>query len=206
MFEAQGARLPAPTAFLLNLSAFMSQYWFVVLTIACVLAVGCMIYCMSGHGQYTLGLLKMRAPILKRLNGKLVNIRFCLCMSMLANAGMSHVVSMQIILSVIPNPYLDKPLRGIFEGLISGQQLSVCLKQSGIIDFMIVNMVRAGESSGKLADVFDHCVAYLENEYERESATLTRLIEPAMTLILGIVTLGIMLSVILPTFELVNIY
>jgi type IV pilus assembly protein PilC len=206
MFESQGASLPTLTTLLLNFSSFMSRNWIVVLIIVCVVTAGLLIYCMSAPGQYMLGMLKMRAPIFRQLNGKLVNIRFCVCMSMMSSVGVSPVMSMQVLLSVIPNPYLDKPLRGIFESLLTGQRLSLCLKQSGIIDPVIVNMVRVGELSGKLTDVFGHCATYLESEYDRESATLTRLVEPAMTLILGVLTLVIMLSIILPTFELVNVY
>lgn len=66
-------------------------------------------------------------------------------------------------------------------------------------------MIKIGESSGKLAEVFNHCQGYFENEYNNNLTGLQKLIEPVLTIFIGIILAIIMMAIMEPTFMMSDI-
>jgi len=79
------------------------------------------------------------------------------------------------------------------------------LEKIPYIDPLFTGMARVGEETGTLPQTVEKCRAYFESSYKFAIRRLNKLIEPVITLILGVILAAVMLAIVLPTFELATI-
>jgi len=202
IFESVGIPLPLPTRILMSAGDFILRYGLFVIT--ALLAAG---LCISGllrtkRGKTVTGFIRLHTPLWRAG----MNLRFCKCMSMLLNAGLPAPESLSITRDAIANAYLDRTFISIVTGLKQGRKFSTLLAEARYFDPMLINMTEIGEETGDLARPISQCAAFYQTEQERTSALYAKLAEPVIMIFLGSALALIMLSVILPTFELVNAF
>ena len=206
MFDAEGVKLPAPTLILMRIGEFFEACGLIFFICLLMLCAAFAVFAQSPSGRYFIGFMKTKIPIAGKIYIQLANTRFCQCVGMTIKAGLPPSRSMDILIPAINNPYLEKFIAQIFNEMMKGQSLSNSLSKIEFIDPMIAGMTRIGERSGRLPEVFRHCAEYFESEADRGAVLLTKLAEPALTLLLGITTAFIMLSVIMPMFDMISAF
>jgi len=202
IFESVGIELPLPTRMLISASGFVFNYGLIALVSAAAVILAISGFLQSVRGKTFKGFILLHIPVW-RLD---MNLRFCKCMSMLLAAGLSAPESLNITREAIRNTYLDKIFLTMITGLKQGKKLSSLLADAGCFDLTLINMTGIGEETGSLAKPISECAAYFQAEQERVSSLYAKLAEPVIMIFLGSALALIMLSVILPTFELVNAF
>lgn len=150
VFKGKEAAMPWPTIFLMNLSSFMVDWWWaVVLAILLFVLLGWM-FVKTEPGGWWWDAFKLRVPIMKRMFRALYISRSLQTMGELVNAGVPMLDTLQITGDVSGNRLYRRLWRQVVASVKSGKKIAHPLSRSQLLPKSVVQMVSAGEESGKL--------------------------------------------------------
>ena len=201
VFEGTKQALPLPTIFLIKLSSLLASYlWLLLLFIAAgVVAVR---YGLSQPaGLRFWDRMKLTLPGLSDLNIKIASARFGRTLSSMLHAGVPLFTSLGIAKNILNNVILGEVLEEAAVELEKGKSLSQILRGSKWFTPMLVQMIAVGEQSGALEKMLEKAAESYEKEIEAKILALTSMIEPIMILTMGLVVSFIVISILLPIFE-----
>ncbi|MCC6543226.1 MAG: type II secretion system inner membrane protein GspF [Nitrospirae bacterium] len=201
VFEDIGQALPLPTLILISISNFFRSYWWVLGSAIFIVIFSTVQYVKTPKGRNVYDRLILRAPLF----GKLVRIiaisRFSRTLSTLLASGIPLINSMDIVKTVVNNTVLSKIIEDAKDRVREGEPLSEPLRRSGAFPSMVIQMITAGEKSGELEGMLSKVSETYDNEVDTTVSGLTALLEPIMVLFMGVVVLFVVLSILLPIFE-----
>jgi len=201
VFEDSQQALPLPTILLINISDFLSQYWWLLLAILLAVIIGTRLLIRQPRGRKIWDRLKLTLPLLGDLNIKIAAARFGTTLGSLLQSGVPLVSSLRIVRNMFNNVHVADVIDDATEELEKGGSLSRTLKGSRWFLPMMVQMIAVGEQSGTLEKMLKKIAGSYEKEVEAKIKALTSLIEPFMILLMGVAMLFIVLSILLPIFE-----
>lgn len=199
------ATLPAPTQFLIDTSDFLRKYFPFVF--GGLIALGFLFsqYKRTPSGRYNVDKLKLKLPVFGNLTHKVALARFASTFAELTRAGVPILKSLDIVATATDNAVMSKAVMDAKPEVESGENLSVALAQSTVFPGLIIQMMSAGEKSGKVDDMLHRISAIFQDEVDATVSGLTSLIEPLLIVFLGIVVGGIVIAMFLPIFKLSDI-
>jgi len=187
LYSTLGVDLPPLAQALINLSSKIQSYW-TYLLLAMLTVVGlALIYIRTPGGQYKRDTLLLRLPILGRVIHLSELARSCRSMSLLLRAGLPLTEAMPLVIQSINNKVLTKALGDVQQDMIKGEGLSRPMTKNKIFLPLMVQMVRVGEETGNLDVTLLSVALSYEAEAEDKTRSLIALIQPAMTLIIGLI-------------------
>jgi len=127
-------------------------------------------------------------------------IRLYRALAMLLQAGIPLAQALEECVIAVPKG-LTEAVRSAARALRMGQQLSDTLERGGLIEGIALRLIRAGERSGRLSEMLDRAASFEEQRLARTLGTLTRMMEPLLMALLGIVIGGIVVLMYLPIFD-----
>ena len=201
VFEGTQQALPLPTILLIGLSGFLGRYWWAVLLVLAALIIGVRVYIGKPRGRLLWDSLKLRLPGLRDLNTKIAAARFGRTLASLLDSGVPLVTGLKIVRNIVNNVVLAKVIDHATEELAKGRSLSHILRGNRYFTPMLVQMIAVGEQSGSLEKMLEKAAASYEREVETKIMALTSMIEPVMILVMGLVVSFIVVSILLPIFE-----
>ena len=167
-----------------------------LLLIVCVKA-----FFKSKTGNIFLTNMKLKIPLVK----KSINLKIAESLSLLLYSGISIQDAVPICVKLIDNSKIKRDFYELESNLRRGKPFWTSLYKLPYVDKQFISLVKIGEESGTLAKTVAKCSDYLLDEYKLSIKKLNKLVEPVVTLVLGIVLALIMLAVVLPTFELAGV-
>ncbi len=201
IFADMGQALPLPTTILLSISTFFISYWWAVAGLVTIAVIATRRYIMTSEGKTFVDSLKLKTPVIKRLNLKLIIARFSRTLGTLLQSGVPILEAIGISRTVVGNEIMSNRLKAIEDGISKGKGIAKPLKESNIFPPVVVQMVIVGEEAGKLDDTF----LLIAERFEAESRSLikrvVRLYEPVLILLMGIVVGFIVISMLLAIFS-----
>lgn len=201
VFEGTQQALPLPTIILISLSAILQQYWWLLILFVIGLFFAIRFYIQTAPGRRIWDRLKLSLPGLHDLNTKIAAARFGRTLASLLKAGVSLIVSLQIVKNIVNNVLLAEIIDEACDELEKGKSLSQFLRGNKWFTPMLVQMIAVGEQSGALEDMLEKAADAYEKEVESKILALTSMIEPVMILTMGLVVSFIVVSILLPIFE-----
>lgn len=207
MFESFGAKLPAFTMLIVNLSHFVSGYWWLI---AAFIA-GLVWMFREARRQYEafnlfLDRLSLRIYIIGDVEMKGIVARFARTLGTTLEAGIPMVDAMKTMAGIVGNRvYRDAVLR-ISDEVISGHSLSSSMESSGLFPNMVIQMVSVGEVSGRLVEMLNRVASYYEEEVNVIVDNLSNLLEPVIMVVLGVVIGGFIVAMYLPIFRIGSLF
>jgi general secretion pathway protein F len=201
VFEDSQEVLPLPTIILMKLSGFLGSYWWLLLLLLAGLLLALRYAISTAPGRKIWDRLKLTAPLLGDLNTKLAAARFGRTLGSLLQSGVTLVNALKIVRNMFNNVLLADTIDNATEELEKGGSLSKVLRGSRWFLPMVVQMIAVGEQSGTLEKMLVKVADSYEKEVETRIKALTSLIEPFMILFMGGIMLFIVLSILLPIFE-----
>jgi type IV pilus assembly protein PilC len=202
LFAGKEAALPLPTKFLLALSSFMINYWYILLAILAALVWGIWMILRTDWGRTTFDKLKLMIPLFKKMFRALYISRSLHTMGQLVNAGVPILDTLAITAEISGNVLYRRMWRAVFSAVKQGKKLSMPLAKSPLLPRAVVQMINAGEESGKLGEVLDEVSDFYARELKSVIKSVTAMIEPLMIVLMGSVVGFIAMSIILPIFKL----
>lgn len=202
MFNDFGAKLPAPTQALIDLSEFMKSYWW-------ALAIGGYAtywlikqYVKTPGGRRHKDHFLVRAPIFGNLIHKIALSRFCRTYATLIRSGVPILRTLEIVSAASGKVQIEDACVDISKHVSQGGQVSEVLATNPFFPPMMKHMVKAGESTGNVDGMMTKISDFYDVECEATVAALTSLIEPMLIVFLGVVVGGIVMAMFLPIFQL----
>ncbi|MBI6873866.1 type II secretion system F family protein [Clostridium aciditolerans] len=204
MFQSSGVELPLPTKILLSISSTIRTKWPIIILIILGIVFGLKYYFKTESGQLFTSKMKLKIPIVKGMNEKIIVTRFTRTLSTVLYSGITLIQGIQVVSKVIGNKVAEHKLLEVKDQLIKGIGLSEPLKDTGIFPPMLYSMVKIGEESGSLDDILDKTADFYDEELDAAVQQLTSILEPVMILIMGVIIGFIIISIALPMFDMAN--
>lgn len=148
--------------------------------------------------------LKLKLPIIGKINYKIVTSRFARTFGMLVSSGIPLIKSIDICGNIVGNKFVENSLEEAKDYIKEGSSIGSIFEEKSIFPPMLTEMIKIGEESGNLEDVLKKVAEFYDGEVETAVAQLTTMIEPLIIVILAFVVGFIVLSVILPIFQMYN--
>ncbi|KAF0145396.1 MAG: gspF [Nitrospirae bacterium] len=201
IFADMGQALPLPTTILLNISTFFISYWWAVAGLIVIATIAARNYIMTSEGKIFVDNVKLKTPVIKKLNLKLIIARFSRTLGTLLQSGVPILEAIGISRTVVGNEIMSNRLKAIEEGISKGKGIATPLKESNIFPPVVVQMVVVGEEAGKLDETFLLIAERFEAESRNLIKRVVRLYEPVLILLMGIVVGFIVISMLLAIFS-----
>ena len=201
LYKNFGKPLPPLTLAVMAISDFIVHRWYVIVAVLFVL-----IFAFYLAKKYSnpfhlkLDQFKLKIPIIGTVLRQSYIARFSRIMSSLVEAGVDIVHSLEISRNVIPNRYLKEDLTQVIEDVKIGVSINEAMAKFAIFDTLLISMLKVGEESGLLYETMDKLATLYESQTTESTKRLTAMLEPAMTIIIGLVVGVIMVSIVLPMF------
>jgi type IV pilus assembly protein PilC len=202
IFADFGAKLPAPTQFLIDLSNFVRGEWYFLLAGLIGAIVGVRMFLRSTRGKQLWDKWKLKLPIFGPLVHKIAMSRFARTFAQLIRSGVPILEVLDIVGGSAGNHVVEESLKGVALDVEKGDNLSVSLSRKKIFPPMLLRMVAAGEATGKIDTMLEKMADFWDEEIEAILDALTSLIEPLLIVFLGVIVGGIVIAMFLPIFKL----
>ncbi len=201
MFIDLGRELPLPTRIVMGLSGFLSNFWYIILIVIAVSFYYLNRYIKSEDGRKWFDELKLKLPLFSNLYKKLIVLRFTQNFGILLNNKVDIIKSFEIVKKIVGNTVIELNIEDAAKRVKEGSSVSNALLKSDFLPKMVIGMISAGEASDNLDSMLLNIGNVYETELDLTVTSLTNLIEPIIIIIMGIAIGMIVISVLLPIFE-----
>ena len=204
VFQASRVVLPLPTRVVIAISEFFRDRGFLVLAALAAVALGFHFYRSTEAGRLRTDGWKLKIPVVGELLRALEVSQFCHFLASLFRAGVEMTLSLSIVERVVGNRVIAGAVRHAREELLAGGSLSTSLRQSGEFPPIVLRMISVGESTGHLDETLENVAQYYDRAIPRVIKKTFAVLEPLVTLTLGVVVLGAALSFFLALYKMVG--
>ncbi len=205
VFEGKEEALPWSTKFLMCLSKWMVGNWPIVVAVAAVALVGIFLGLKTEPGKIIVDKFKLGAPVVRRMFRALYISRSLQTMGELLNAGVPMLDTIQITGDIAGSRAFRTMWDDVHENIRQGKKIAGTLSGWPLLPHAVVQMIGAGEESGKLGEVLDEVSDYYAKQLRDAIKAVTSMIEPIMIVVMGAIVGFIAMSVILPIFQMSQI-
>jgi type IV pilus assembly protein PilC len=211
IYEARGAALPKITQMLVSFSRILGDFQAMTIILTTIIFASVGLYYWAGTlmGRRVIDFLKIHIPVLGTMFIDTLVTRSMRIMATMVNTGVSLLDTIEVIQGSCENYYFQQLWAGTDKKIRDGYQLSEsilisrdskgCERQ--LIAPGIIQMLRAGEKSGKLGEVCDKISVFYEKKLETSIRAVMAFIEPLMITILGGIIGTIAIALLLPVFR-----
>ena len=201
IFKQSGTVLPWSTRFLLGLSDVIKNNWIFIIILIGLSAFGLNIFLKSDQGILISSNLKLKLPILKKLNQMIIVSRFTRTLSTLIASGLPLIEALKIVSTVVGNKIAENALLKIRDKVMRGESLYSSMRESEIFPEMLYSMVKIGEETGSLDDILNKTADFYDDELESIIQKSVALMEPVLIVVMGLVIGFMITSIMLPLFN-----
>jgi type IV pilus assembly protein PilC len=195
-----GSDLPAITMFLINLSNWIGeQYgWVVIIAIPVGVFVIFRLLRQSEGGRYFSDSLKLKIPVIGNIMAKTSIARFARTLGTLLTAGVPILEAINITRETTGNEVFGRALAKVHDGIREGEDFAAPLRQTKIVEPMVINMIDVGEETGDLDKMLGKIADTYDEEVQTLVAAMVSMMEPVMVIMLGVIIGFIVLAIFLP--------
>ncbi|MCI0479400.1 type II secretion system F family protein [Candidatus Uhrbacteria bacterium] len=192
------AKVPLPwtTKALIFTSNVFAHYWWLILILVGLAAVGFRAWVKTPGGKYVWDQFKMKVPIFGGLFQRIYVVRFCRSLSTLSHGGVDTVTALEIVSGVMGNTAWKQLVFETIREVNDGNSIITAMQRKKFVPAMVTQMLSVGEETGKQDEVFRRLSSFYAREIDNLVANMVSLIEPVIMIILG-VGVGVLVSAIL---------
>jgi type IV pilus assembly protein PilC len=204
IFKDFKMKLPSLTEWLMATSRWFTNYWYVLPLFPLGFFLLLKIVRMNKTGSYALDRTYLWLPIIGSLIEKTIVARTTRTLGTLISSGVPILEALSIVRETCTNAVFERMYTRVYESIREGDTISQPLKETKLVDDMVINMIDVGEETGdldtmlyKIADVYDEEVNVLVE-------SLIKMLEPLMTVLLGLIIGTIVIALFMPLLKLLD--
>jgi type IV pilus assembly protein PilC len=204
MFKDLGQKLPAPTQLLLTLSQTLQKFWYLIPGIPFVFI---MIFKAIGRtekGRLALDRFKLTLPVFGVIIKKSSISRFCRTLGTLISSGVPILEALRIVKDAIGNVVISNAIEEVHGSIREGDTIAGPLRQSGIFDELLVNMIDVGEETGELDKMLIKIADNYETDVDVAVEGMSSLLEPLLIVGMGGIVGFIVIALFLPLIDIIK--
>ncbi|MFA6959110.1 MAG: type II secretion system F family protein [Thermoanaerobaculia bacterium] len=204
LFEGLGAELPGPTVFVMKLSYFINDYWWLIGGVLVFGWIAIKRYHATYKGKRVLDGMLLKTPVLGMLLRKIAVARFCRTLATLTSSGVPILEGLEITARTAGNSIVEDAIMATRKSVEEGKTISEPLGETEVFPSMVVQMIAVGEQTGALDAMLSKIADFYEDEVDLAVAGLMKLLEPVLIAFLGVAIGGIVIAMYMPMFALIG--
>ena len=201
MFEQQDKALPLITQMMIDAGDYLKEYWYTIPIFIVAFIVFCYVVTTWAPAKKILDKLVLKIPLLNNLILYSNYSNFLSVLSVSYDAGIPIVDCLHLAVITLTNSVLNNKMSGAIVKVQQGLQVSQAMKSTKMVPKMLLFMVSTGEQSGRLGDMLEKGVNFLDKTLDGIIDTMTKMIEPIMLIVIGSIVLVMALALYLPLFQ-----
>ncbi|MES2499672.1 MAG: type II secretion system F family protein [Pseudomonadota bacterium] len=197
-----GQQLPLNTRILIFISNAFVQYWWLILTVPLVVAAAAVSYVkQSAEARYRFDYLKLKLPVTGEILHKIIMARFARYFALMYQTGIPILQAIKTCEKIVGNRVIADALSRAHAQINAGDSMSESFHNAGLFPPLVVRMIKVGESTGALDKSLLNISYFYDRDVNELMQKMLKLLEPALTVILGLILAFIMVSVLGPVYD-----
>ncbi|WP_370309125.1 type II secretion system inner membrane protein GspF [Sphingobium abikonense] len=201
-FDTVGQELPLLTRMVMGLSAFLADYWWLLLLLLGISAFAFWRALKVDGFRYRFDATLLGLPLLGRLIRDLHAARMARTLSTMVASRLPLMEGLSLTANTVHNRVLRRASDDIVEAIRGGGSLSAALRRAGVFPPLLVYLAASGESAGRLDTMLERAADYLEREFDSFTSATLAMLEPVIIIAMGGIVAVIILSILLPILQL----
>ncbi len=201
VFAQSNQKLPLPTRVLMWMADTLGTWGTTVGVLLILALIGLRLYGRTQSGARQLERVWYATPIAGALAKNVAATRFAQTTATMLSGGLTLVKALAIARSVVGSRLFSDSLEDAEEAVTQGDPLAPALRTSGLYNPMVVDMIGVGEKSGELETMLEKAASMLDEEVRANVDSLSSMLAPVTTVIMGAIVMFIVVAVLLPVFE-----
>lgn len=198
IFKDFNMKLPALTLALMATSKWVATYWYVIPLVPLSFWLLLKLIRMNRLGAYVMDRVNLWIPVVGSLIEKTAIARSTRTLGTLVASGVPILEALGIVRDTCTNQVFERLYQRVYESIREGDTISQPLRESRLVDDMVVNMVDVGEETGDLDSMLYKIADIYDAEVNVVVESLLSLLEPIMIVFLGLVIGGIVIALFMP--------
>jgi type IV pilus assembly protein PilC len=195
---------PQATVILIAVAAVMRRFWYLFLFGPIIAAAGVWVLSRTHEPfRYWLDDMSLRAPILGVLNNKIILARFSTYFALMYQSGLSVLDCIQISEKIVGNRVMEAGLQRVGRDITDGSGIMQAFQNARMFPPLVLRMLKVGESTGGLDTALLNVSYFYNREVKELVSRLQELLQPLLTVILGIVVIGILVTIFIPMYDVI---
>ena len=205
LIKTMGQTLPLHTRILIAVSNFLVSYWWFVILAPFAMFFGLKFAAQSNPVlRYRLDAFKLRLPVIGPILRKIILSRFASVFALMYSSGITILDAIRSSEEATGNVVIQEALHNVGQEIGEGKNVTAAFQDAGMFPPLVVRMLRVGESTGALDTALGN-VSYFYNREVREGiAKIQVMIEPTLTVVMGVLLGWVMLSVLGPIYDMIT--
>ncbi|MDF1544355.1 MAG: type II secretion system F family protein [bacterium] len=204
-FDSFNTELPLPTRILIGTSDFFQAYWIYLLAGLIALFLGFRKLIRTEKGKLWVDGLLLKIPVVGQIITKGNVARFALMFSILLKAGIPIVRTLELLQESVKNSVIGGEIRKLGILFREGQEQKLLGSEFEHLPEMALQMMRIGLESGSLDTILSEVGEHYSKEVQYASSQITAILEPILTLVLGVFVLIMALAIFMPMWNLIQV-
>lgn len=202
LYTEINAPLPLPTRVLIFVSDLMRGFWWLLIMLLSAAIYGFRVFSRTEKGSKLISRLVLRLPIWGKIRKTLILAQFTRTFGLLIGAGIPIITALKVVADLLASPTYKEGIDYAITKVERGSSLYQPLATNPAFPPIIAQMIRVGEETGKMDEVLGRLSLYFESDAEHLVRNLTTALEPIILVVLGLGVGILVLSVILPIYNL----
>ena len=204
LFSDIDMELPLPTRIILALSQAFSNYWYLVSLAVVAIIFAVYKYYQTSQGRKNIDGFLLKIPLVGDLLIKIEITRFSKTLAVLIRSGVSILDGFEIVSRVMTNRIVTEKIIQARKSVSEGESIAVPLAEGELFPEMLLQMVKIGEETGALEEMLLKVSQFYDREVESKLEAVVSLIEPVMILVMAAIVGSIVVSIVLPMFDMMQ--
>jgi type IV pilus assembly protein PilC len=204
MFKDLGQKLPAPTQLLLTASQTLQTYWYLIPGVPFLFIMALKMITRSEKGRMAMDRFKLTLPVFGVIIKKSSISRFCRTLGTLISSGVPILEALRIVKDAIGNVVISNAIEEVHGSIREGDTIAGPLRQSGIFDELLVNMIDVGEETGELDKMLIKIADNYETDVDVAVEGMSSLLEPLLIVGMGGIVGFIVIALFLPLIDIIK--
>jgi type IV pilus assembly protein PilC len=197
-----GQELPLNTKILIAISNAFVNYWWLIIGLPIVLVIGLATVIKSNPvARYRFDLFKLNLPITGPILHKIIMARFARYFALMYQTGIPILDAIKICENIVGNRVVADALTRVHAQINAGDSMSESFRNAGLFPQLVVRMIKVGENTGALDKSLLNISYFYDRDVNDSMQKMLKMIEPALTVILGGILAFIMFSVLGPVYD-----
>lgn len=205
LFIDFGGELPGITKIMLAVSDFIQNYWYVLIIVTVLLVASVKTLWSKRESRRYMERAIRKIPVLKAITVSKIMGKYARVVSSMLDSGVSVIKTLTVTKGSLQQVDYEDAFSNVISEVKTGIPIYQALNNTNLFTPLTVSMTKIGEESGKIGELLNNTAEFYEEETERKIAAAMSLLEPLMTIILGILIAFIVASIILPMFDMYSI-
>lgn len=204
-FAGLGVKLPLSTRIIIAISDILKNY-FLLLGVGLIAIVGAVVmYLRTPQGARVSDFISLHVPVIGEIVMQVNSARTARTLSSLISSGVDVVYAISVTQEVLQNSYYKEVMKEAEEAIQKGNPISaIFIDHPNLYPLFVGEMMSVGEETGKIGDMLLGVAQFYEEEVDQKTKDMSSIIEPVLMIIIGIAVGAFAISMLAPTYSLVD--